>query len=239
MLSPSFIDLQFQRGKPDMFQGDARTEILEDAGALDLLSQLQPRRIPGEPDPDETPPAQPAGQPGWPASGWPQAAQAWPPQPNLGEPGPSDWARPSAPSASSAQGSGKNNPFKKPGPSGADWATLPVEARVADAPYPAPTSGFPDAGAFPAFPGPAQPAAPRPTSASNPFRKDKDGWPAVSGSDLDAFQSVRPMAKEPAARPPFQEDSGRWQADAPVPLAPQEPASKLLKLKGVIYGIIY
>ena len=213
--------------------GDARTEILEDAGALDLLSQLQPRRM-EEREQDDAP------APGWPmqgaqpgTQGWPppaQAAQAWPPSlPNSDgfgrTEGLADWARPSVSNASSAPG-GKKNPFKKPGrsPSGAEWATegpcpVPAAAGFPDAPFPA----FPSAA--PAVAAAAQAAPPRPASASNPFRKDKAqdaggamGWP---GGDLDAFQSVRPLAKEPSPRPPF-EDTARGQQDASAPLAPQD-----------------
>ncbi|CAE7464357.1 DDX47 [Symbiodinium sp. CCMP2592] len=172
--------------------GDARAEILEDAGAMDLLSQLQPKYMPGEPEPDESPPAQPS----WPAG--PQGT-GWPAPSNPGgfgdfpreEASRVDWARPTQAAPGSA---GKNNPFKKsspPAPAGTDWA-MPQRGEA----YPAPVQGFPDA--FPAFPSSA-----RPTSASNPFRKEKEetvagggtGWPGPG--DLDAFQSVRPASRAP------------------------------------------
>ena len=181
---------------------------------MDLLSQLQPRRMPGEPEPDETP-----AQPAWPAQG--AQGAGWPPAPGFGEgfpkgEGPSvDWARPSAQAAQAAQSpaaqaqaaqaaAGKNNPFKKASPSGPDWA-MPAQARGE---APPPMQGFPDA-PFPAFPGP------RPTSASNPFRKEDAGWPG----DLDAFQSVRPASKD-SARAAFPDPEGRGQ-DASA-LAPQD-----------------
>ena len=188
MLGSSIAKVRWVTESLQNLQGDARAEILEDAGAMDLLSQLQPKYMPGEPEPDESPPAQPSWPAGPQGTGWPA-----PSNPGFGdfpreEASRADWARP----AQAPGSAGKNNPFKKSSaPAGADWA-MPQRGEA----YPAPAQGFPDA--FPAFPS----SAPRPTSASNPFRKEKEetsggtGWPAVPG-DLDAFQSVRPAPRPP------------------------------------------